>query len=155
MKAAQIAFAAVVLAVALVYELMAVGMPRGSLGYPGPGFFPVAVGGFLLLAAAGCLVQACRSRPLVDGATPLTARPPAHKAGALVVLLVAYGLVLKPLGFPAAIFLFVLAAIRLFGYRRWLTALPIAAALTVASHVAFVLWLKVPLPMGVLAELLE
>jgi hypothetical protein len=67
----------------------------------------------------------------------------------------AYGLALKPLGFPVAIFLFVLTAMRIFGYRRWLPALAVTAGLAAFSYATFILWLKVPLPMGIVGELLE
>jgi hypothetical protein len=134
---------------------MALGMPRGSLSFPGPGFFPLLVGGFLVLAAGGRLVQACTSGARPPGTDAPPRAPGTRRAAVLTVLLVAYGLALKPLGFPLAIALFVLAAIRVFGYRRWAAAVAVAVGLTAASYVAFVAWLKVPLPMGVVAGLLD
>ena len=45
-------------------------------------------------------------------------------------------------------------AIRIFGYRRWFPALAMAAVIAAISYVSFVLWLKVPLPLGILEEVL-
>ena len=45
------------LAVGLVYGIMALNMPRGRLSYPGPGLFPMIVGIFLIATALGCLLQ--------------------------------------------------------------------------------------------------
>ncbi len=155
-------FSGVILVVGLVYGGMALRMPRGSLAYPGPGLFPVAVGALLVATSLGCLVQelrAWRSSRRAAPAPPAAAPAPAPerdlgKTAALTGLLAAYVLLLKPLGFPLAICLFVAAAIRTFGYRRWAVTLAVALLVTAASHVAFVHWLKVPLPMGLLEEIL-
>jgi hypothetical protein len=48
-----------------------------------------------------------------------------------------------------------MASIWVFGYRKWLPALGIATVLTVISYLTFVLWLKVPLPLGLLSDLLD
>lgn len=155
MRKSEIAFAVFLVAVSAVYGGMALGMPRGHIAYPGPGFFPVLVGGFLLLAALACLIQAALLMPL-NGAAPHVGPPRAYsKAAQLLAWLVGYGIALKPLGFPIALLLFVFAAIRIFGYRRWVFAAGIAAALTVLSYVVFVAWLKVPLPTGPLGEILQ
>jgi hypothetical protein len=51
--------------------------------------------------------------------------------------------------------LFLVASIWIFGYRKWLPTLAIAAALTAVSYLTFVVWLKVPLPLGILSDLLD
>ena len=55
-------FAGLVLGAGIVYEAMALWMPRGRIGQPGPGYFPVVVGAFLILTAAACLIQALAIR---------------------------------------------------------------------------------------------
>jgi hypothetical protein len=47
------------------------------------------------------------------------------------------------------------ASIRVFGYRKWLPTVGIAAALTVVSYLTFVTWLKVPIPLGILSDILD
>ena len=164
MKKADALLAGIVLLIGIGYEGMAWWMPRGSLSYPGPGFFPVIVGLFLILTAAGCVIQAFTAGMSPDpsaaggklaGEHAPTARPCAGKAWGLLGLLAAYALFLKPLGFLIAIFLFLLVSIRIFGYRRWLPSLGFTAAIAAISYVSFVIWLKVPLPLGILGDILD
>ena len=62
MKIGSVVFAGLILAVGLVYEIMALNMPRGRLSYPGPGLFPTIVGVFLVATALGCFIQEILSR---------------------------------------------------------------------------------------------
>lgn len=155
-------FAAAILAVGVVYEVMGMNMPRGTIAYPGPGFFPTLIGVFLIVTAAGCLIQELLARkraPETPAPAPASAAPPPErrygKTVQLLALLVGYTLALKPLGFPLAIALFVAIAIRIFGYRKSLPTAAMALVIAAASYVAFVSWLKVPLPLGLLETLLE
>ena len=159
----SIIFAGLILAVGLVYESMALNMPRGNLAQPGPGLFPMIIGIFMLATALGCLLQEVlfRKRDKNPAASPLPSQDaviPANrdikKTFQLTALMTGYLLVLKPLGFPLAICAFLVVAIRIFGYRRWLPTLAMAAVIAGISYVAFVLWLKVPLPLGFLEEIL-
>jgi len=160
-RAAEIGFAGFILLAGIVYEAMAWWMPRGHVNQPGPGFFPLVVGAFLILASAGCLVQALLlRRPASEPKSSVLDEAPVrgrlvYRTGLLIGFLTVYAFLLKPLGFPIAIFLFVLAAIRIFGYRRWLPALGITLGLAILSYFGFVVWLAVPLPMGIVGELLD
>ena len=163
MKIGSTVFAGLMLAVGLVYEYMAMDMPRGSLAYPGPGLFPMIIGIFLIATALGCLLQ--EILPRKEGKTPaavsLTIQDSAgpgerkvEKTFQLTALLIGYILVLKTLGFPIAICAFLVLAIRIFGYRRWFPTVVMAVVIAGISYVAFALWLKVPLPLGILEEIL-
>jgi hypothetical protein len=157
-RSTDLAFSGFILLVAIGYEAMALWMPQGSLKFPGPGYYPKLVGVFLIATALGCLIQALvarRSAGPVAPAAKVSARPMVGKTVALLGLLLGYAFLLKPLGFPIAIFLFLLAAIRVFGYRRWSIIILLALGLTVASYVTFITWLKVPLPLGVVGDLLD
>ncbi len=163
MKTGSIVFAGLMLAVGLVYETMALNMPRGSLAYPGPGLFPMAIGVFLVATALGCLLQEIlpRMRSKDPVASSLPGEVPAAaeernvaKTIQLTALMIGYIFVLKPLGFPLAICAFLMLAIRIFGYRKWLPALAMAAIIASLSYVVFVVWLKVALPLGILEEIL-
>jgi putative tricarboxylic transport membrane protein len=162
-KIGSIVFAGLILAVGLVYEIMALNMPRGRLSYPGPGLFPMIIGVFLIATALGCLLQEILPRKRSEGpsASPLPNQDSAaprdrnvNKTFQLMALMIGYTLALKPLGFLIAIWTFLVAAIRIFGYRRWVPALAMAAFIAAISYVSFVLWLKVPLPLGILEEVL-
>jgi len=163
MKTGSIVFAGVMLAVGVIYETMALGMPRGNLAYPGPGLFPMVIGVFMIAMALGCLVQeflpgkqakgpASAPAPIEEPAVP--EERDVMKTVQLTALMIAYIFALKPLGFPIAICIFLAIAIRIFGYRKWLPALAMAAVITAVSYVSFVIWLAVPLPMGILEDIL-
>ena len=162
MRAYDPLFAGLVLAAGIVYEVMALWMPRGRIGQPGPGFFPVVVGAFLILTAAACLIQALAvrrpagpARDAAENVTPVPSTRQTHKTWLLLTFLVLYIFALQPLGFAIAILVFLLASIQVFGYRKWLPAVGISAALTTISYLTFVVWLKVPLPLGILSDLLD
>jgi putative tricarboxylic transport membrane protein len=71
-----------------------------------------------------------------------------------MALMVIYVLALKPVGFPIAISVFLFVAIRLFGYPKSFYAIIMAVVMAIFSYILFVLLLKVPLPMGILDDLL-
>jgi len=151
------------LAVGVVYESMALNMPRGNLAYPGPGLFPMIIGIFMIAMALGCLLQEIvpRMREKLPEASSLASADAddsqernVGKTFQLTALMIGYIFALKPLGFPLAICAFLVLAIRIFGYRKWLPALAMAAVITLVSYLSFVLWLAVPLPMGILEDVL-
>lgn len=164
MKLGSVVFAGLILAVGLVYEIMALNMPRGRLSYPGPGLFPMIIGVFLIATALGCLLQEILPRKKTGegpSASPLPSQDSAapgdrnvKKTFQLMALMIGYTLALKTLGFLISICAFLVVAIRIFGYRRWVPALAMAAVIAGISYVSFVLWLKVPLPLGILEEIL-
>jgi hypothetical protein len=156
MKAGALLFPAAVLAVGIGYTVMAFGMPRGTLNHPGPGLFPVVVGVFWLATACGCLLREIARKGTLPGSEGQAGvQRPSGKTLQLMALMAAYVPALPSLGYPVSICIFLLLAIRVFGYRRWAAALGMALALTALSYAAFVLWLKVPLPMGLLEDVLD
>jgi putative tricarboxylic transport membrane protein len=155
-------FAGLFLAAGIVYEVMAFRMPMGRIGQPGPGYFPVIVGAVLILTAAACLVQALMAMrsgsPISDGGNEEASAQGNRQTGKtwlLLGFLVLYVLALQPVGFPIALTVFLVASIQVFGFRKWLPTAGIAVALTVVSYLTFVMWLKVPLPLGILSDLLD
>jgi len=165
MKIGSVVFAGLILAVGLVYEIMALNMPRGRLSYPGPGLFPIIIGVFLIATALGCLLQ--EILPLKRrGEGPSASAPPSQDSAApevrnvqktfqVMALMVGYVLALKPIGFLISICAFLAVAIHIFGYHRWVFGVAMAAVIAGISYASFVLWLKVPMPMGILEAVLE
>jgi putative tricarboxylic transport membrane protein len=156
-------FTGTILVIGVIYWIMALQMPRGSIAYPGPGFYPIVVGGFLVVTAAVCfgisLFQAKKEKAEMTSGTPEPSKP-VDKALAvpptmqLLALLVFYAGSLPYLGFPLAVSVLLLLAMRIFGYRRWLRGVLITALILAVSYVTFVYWLSVPLPRGFLGEYL-
>jgi putative tricarboxylic transport membrane protein len=163
-KIGSVVFAGLILAVGLGYEIMALKMPQGRLSYPGPGLFPMIIGVFLVAAALGCFIQEILFRKGTSEGLSASAPPDQESAAPgnrnviktfqLMALMIGYTLALKPAGFLISICAFMVVAIRIFGYRLWVPALAMAAVIAGISYVTFVLWLKVPLPMGILEEVL-
>lgn len=153
-------FAGVFLAVGIGYEAMALSMPLGGFGSPGPGLFPIIVGAAFILTAAACLIQnLVSSQPaaasLEDAQAPVHGNGEARKAWLLVASLVLYVVALKPVGFPVALTLLLMASVRIFGYRNWVRNFAMSVLMTVIAYVVFIVWLKVPLPLGILTGLLD
>src|SRR5450759_390807 len=83
-KLGSVVFAGLILAVGLVYEIMALNMPRGRLSYPGPGLFPMIIGVFLIATALGCLLQEILPRKKTGegpSASPLPSQDSAAPGG--------------------------------------------------------------------------
>lgn len=160
MKFGGVLFPALMIALGLVYEIMAIRMPRGSFAQPGPGLYPMIVGVFLIIASGGCLLQGFLRLRRTHGASPAPLQTGSEspctdfvKTVQLMGLMVAYVLGVQTVGFPIAIFVFLIIAIRLFGYRKWLPAVAMALIVAAASYVSFILWLKVPLPLGIFEDI--
>jgi putative tricarboxylic transport membrane protein len=135
------------LGVSGAYLVGALAFPVGSLAKPGPGFFPVAVGVFLCVAAAILAITARRGRspaPAVD-ATPAAART---RVAVTVVGLVGFCLLLPWVGYPICAFLFVTLLLRRLGDIGWTGAAATAALASAATFYLFGVLLGVPLPAG-------
>lgn len=124
-------------------------LPYGVIRNPGPGFFPwwTSLGlGFLSLVLLG---SSLRGRPALptEGAGGRWGRV----AGVLAVLGV-YALVLEPIGYPITTFLLVLFMLRVTEPHPWPVALGVALLAAGGSYLVFGVWLKVPLPAGILTR---
>jgi len=136
------ASALVWLIVAILVAFQSVALKLGTLARPGPGFFPFW----------GAVVLAVLSLVLFVGSrTTRPARPgPAERSWTPLVVagaLLAYVLLLEPLGFGTVTFLFLLLLFRLVR-KPWLAGGLAALAGAAASHVLFQVWLKTQLPRG-------
>jgi putative tricarboxylic transport membrane protein len=161
-KQKELLFALFILLVAVIYEFMALRMPRGNITYPGPGFYPSLVGVFLLFTSGSFALWSLfkgKAKKSVPGSGEVgkVDSKTIHRSKTLllIALLLFYVLTLNILGFLLAISIFIILSIRIFGYRRWLASLGITLAIVAISYFSFVVWLKVPLPQGILGDLLE
>jgi putative tricarboxylic transport membrane protein len=116
----------------------------GTLRQPGPGFFPFWGGLLLGACALILLVRSLKSRErLASGAIPWPAL--------IMVLgaLLGYLLFLEMLGFIIVTLLFLLALF-CFAEIGWIKHVAWSAIATSLVYALFKLWLKVPLPSGLL-----
>ncbi len=144
-----------VVAVGVFVAVIAAGYPLGSAFRPGPGFFPLAIGGLLVglglvVIAERLLRGAQRVQPDDDGGGDVDNSSRAWRALAATTLgMLAFALLLERLGFvPATVALVVLAA---FGEprRNWLVVAGIAGFMSLFGTIVFIWGLGMPLdPFG-------
>jgi hypothetical protein len=130
--------------------------PLGALADPGPAVFPLAVGLLLLMLAAIQVVEAGRALrrggPSEAGA-PARDEDRAGRSGLPLIMvagLVVYLLAMPWLGFYPASVLLVIFSSQIMGTRGWGVHILLAAGVLLVCVLVFTLWLKMPLPRGVL-----
>ena len=120
--------------------------PFGSVGAPGPGFLPVTLG-----IAFGVLSLVLLIRP---GRPPESLLPPdraaALRIGASIVAIALAILLLDRLGFLVTGTLLMLTMLLVLD-RRPIRAVLLAPVSVVLVYAVFKVWLRVPLPAGVLS----
>ena len=146
----DVASALVLIAVALLAWLTARDLPWGSLHQPGAGFFPKSLS--LLLGILSILLLARGS--LIDAA-PVSRLWP-ERAGRIrvvimLVALLAYALLLGPVGYLIATAGLFLVLLRWVGGQGWAITLGTAVVAAAGSYVLFARWLMVSLPAGLWA----
>ena len=125
----------------------------------GPEFFPTLLGiGFCLCGVAliaGDLRArlSATARPLFTVEPALKQRKAQLRAAAVLVTVVAFILLAKPLGFILALALLLFFLLRCLA-AGWIVSLTIALALPFALHFCFTNLLRVPLPRGLVETLL-
>jgi hypothetical protein len=135
---ADVAAGLVFIAFGLFFGLQSLGLEFGTPLRMGPGFFPVVLSGLLLLLGAGVLIGGLKAGGQPVGAFALR--------GMLLILPapVVFGLLVRPAGFVPALFAATLLAAFAAPRMRPLTALALAAGLTVFATLVFVEGLGLP-----------
>ncbi|MCL5808626.1 MAG: tripartite tricarboxylate transporter TctB family protein [Deltaproteobacteria bacterium] len=120
----------------------------------GPGFMP-----FWLSVGLGITAAALLFRAVALPASRFATAFYPEKAGALRVILVLAGYLLaivlmKPLGMPISLAILTAITVPVFGSRNWKTIALTAVLTLFGVYLVFGRWLGVPLPMGILEEVL-
>jgi hypothetical protein len=150
MNRVETAAGGVVLAVGLSFLIGALGFPFLLNGIPGPGFLPLLVsfgiiGGGVVIVWNG-----------VRHSGRAVSWPPMSGWLRVILMLVAMAasfLLLEALGFVVVTALFMAVMVYCLGERSWriLATVPLLSA--VALYVVFAVWLRVPLPRGIITFL--
>jgi putative tricarboxylic transport membrane protein len=147
-RGAQVAAAAVLLALAAVVAVESLKLAYYTALGPGPGFFPfwlaIALGAASL--AMGARAAAGRGVPAPSGA-----RPSAGGIAKMAAVLIALGaaiVLLEPLGFRLTMLGVYLGLLYALGRRDFVVTPLVALAGSFGVYHVFVHWLKVPLPAG-------
>ena len=126
----------------------------GTFNDPGPGLFPMGLGvvlGVLSLIILGGGILAARREKQESGAAEALSGKVSKEALYVIGSLVAFGVLLVPLGFLLTTFLVFASLLRLVADRRWSLVLGGAAVLALGSYLIFDILLGVTLPRGILA----
>jgi hypothetical protein len=125
--------------------LLSLRLPGGigiSAAEPGPGLFPLLVGGLMCFAAVALLIQVWQDRS--------GDRSARHTAPIDIMLLVAtisgYVLLLPRAGFAISAFLLLMGTLSIYGMPGFWRRIATSAAATLVSHLVFTLVLGVNMP---------
>ena len=130
-----------------VYLLTASALPVGTAARPGPGFYPLAVGGFGVVVALAWLGGGVRRAAAGAGAAAPVQSAARGRVLATGGLLVGFCLALPWVGYPLSAFAFVSAMLRALG-MRWAGAATVGVLSALGSYYLFGPILGVPLPRG-------
>lgn len=153
MGKAQTGFALLITAFGLFLLKESLKLPMFVLEVPGPGFLPLLlaiaiIGIGVALTAKGAYAWALTS----EGVFP--DKLGWQRLAVAVIPLFAFLFLLQTLGFFLMCLLYLAVVAFGLGIRSWrvLVTLPLAA--TVVLHLVFSVWLKVPLPKGILRSII-
>ena len=156
----------------LVFILLGAGYLAYNTSYsidtwnnPGPGVFPLIVGGVLILLAVCQLVQTLRKPGKQEdrknvGFSLKSVRASLSKSGEiksfiLVGVFVIYLLMVRGVGFFISTFFFVVVGSRLMGAKDWARPAALALGVCLFCYLLFEVWLKLSLPRGLLFRMDE
>lgn len=131
----------VFLAIGGTFFALGRGYSMGTGRSMGPGYFPSLLSVLLMLVGA---VLAVKASMKPGEPTPV---PAFRKLAVITISVVAFGLLLRPLGLVPAIVALVLIAAPLSVKHKWKATLLLAAGLAAGSSLVFVVLLGLPLPL--------
>jgi putative tricarboxylic transport membrane protein len=140
------------LALSVFAGVLSIRIGIGSLRSPGPGLFIFlscfAMGLFSIVGAVMSLIvgEARQEQGIIE----LWKGKRWHKVVLIVSALTAYALLLPALGFVITSFIIMTLLFILTGVRRLWICVGAALLTVVVSHVVFVIFLRIPLPRGML-----
>ena len=120
----------------------------------GPGTFPGIIAAVMALCGGAMVLNGVRSQaPLVTLSGWIRTPGAAGRMAAMLAFVVLYILLSKPIGFPLLVPVLLIALLRIMQVRMAL-AVPIALVTTGAIWLLFAKLLMVPLPLGLLTEVI-
>ena len=122
----------------------------GSLSEPGVGFITFFAGAILALLSLLLFLSSFREKEKQAELRALWAGLDVKKVLYVLMLLVVYPVLLRPVGFPLCTFILLFLLFRVKGsYGIWTTLLA-SFFVTAVSYLVFQVWLQVQLPRGIL-----
>ena len=142
------ASAAACFALGLTITIASVPYGLGTLDCPGTGFLPFLSGMAVTLFSFIGLVHATQKRRMGIGWNPMMRGLIWKKSLIVLLALLAYVLLLKPLGFSLCTALFIGFLLRAVQPQRWPVVVAGALGAAVGAYGIFEAWLKAQLPRG-------
>ncbi len=136
------------LLMAIFVSVMGVKFGLGTLGYPGPGFFPFLVGLILFCFSFGIIIIAFKEKAKGPGFTewPFFGK----KVFATLAILFAYSFSLEYLGFIIGSSLLMFYLFKVPGAQKWWLSATATVVTIALAYYFFVVLLKAQLPKGLL-----
>jgi hypothetical protein len=136
--------AIVLMVLSIFFGGQAIYYPIGTLRKIGPGFFPLVLSSFLFLLSIVLLVKPTDSQHYKNVWPNQW-----YGIGVVILALMAYGALMKILGFSVTTFAFAALLFR-YGYpNRWILPLVGALLITLSVILVFRVWLGTPFPQGI------
>ncbi len=125
----------------------------GNLHEPGPGFITFFAGAILTFLSLALFFSSFHDQVDRGGLRNLWAGLEFRKVLYVILLLVAYTLMLKSIGFLISTFVLLFLLFRVKGSYRLRTILLMSFLVTTGSYLIFEIWLKAQLPKGILERI--
>jgi putative tricarboxylic transport membrane protein len=126
----------------------------GTFHEPGPGFITFFAGAILTFLSVALFFSSFSDQEKRGGLRSLWAGLEVGKVLYVILLLVAYALLLKSIGFLIGTFVLLSLLFRVKGNYRVRTILFMSLLVTAVSYVIFEIWLKAQLPKGILERII-
>jgi putative tricarboxylic transport membrane protein len=120
----------------------------GTPAAPGTGFMPFLTGSAICFFSGIGLIHATLRKKQGEGWTPVLLGVTWKNAMIILVSLLAYALLLFPLGFVITTTLFIAFLLRAIVPQRWSVVIACSILTAAASYLIFEVWLKAQLPKG-------
>ncbi len=137
-----------VVAIGIVFLSLKYGV--GTFNEPGPGFITFFAGLILALLSLALFLSNFRDQVDRNSLWSLWSGLEFGKVLYVLLLLVAYVFLLKPVGFLISTFLLLVLLFRVKGSYRLKTVLLMSLLVTAGSYLVFEIWLKAQFPKGIL-----
>jgi putative tricarboxylic transport membrane protein len=141
----------------LFWLAIGIGIALSSLKYgigtfhePGPGFITFFAGAILIILSLSLFFSSFRDQEGRSGLKSLWAGLETGKVLYVIVLLVTYIFLLKPVGFLISTFFLLSVLFRVKGTYRLRTIFLMSFLVTAGAYIIFEIWLKAQLPKGIL-----
>jgi hypothetical protein len=125
----------------------------GTFHEPGPGFITFFAGAILIILSFSLFLSSFRDQKTRTSLQSLWAGLEFGKVLYVILLLVAYTLMLKSIGFLISTFVLLFLLFRVKGSYRLRTILLMSFLVTTGSYLIFEIWLKAQLPKGILERI--